>query len=221
MNYLASYPRSGNTWVRFILEWFSGQPTKGITNNEISISQSRISNPKQNKLIRNELKHVKGKPLIQKVHWSNQINKKKGKLILIIRNPLEVILRHTKKLDNKDIDRYMSLIKIYEEWDNKNKIILYYEDLINEPKTEIKKIIKFMELDLNKLETFMESYDYFFNLSVNHYNNKGDGDTSKTKGKILVYHSLGLQKKKITNFKNYVVKKYPNLITHLSKYDLI
>jgi len=210
MNYLVSYPRSGNTWVRFILEWVSGRPSKGLSSIDKPMHQ-RISGP---------LTHVNGETIIQKAHWVKNIKNKKGKLILIIRNPLEVILRHTKKLDNKDIDWYMSLIKIYEEWDHKNKIILYYEDLINEPKTEIKKIIKFMDLDLNKLDDFMGSYDEFFDLSVNYYNNKGEGNTSKTKGKFLVYHSLDLKKEDITNFKNYVVKNYPNLITYLNKYNI-
>ena len=210
MNYLVSYPRSGNTWVRFILEWVSGRPSKGLSSNDKPMYQ-RINGP---------LTHVNGETIIQKAHWVKNIKNKKGKLILIIRNPLEVILRHTKKLDDKDIDWYMSLIKIYEEWDHKNKIILYYEDLINEPKTEIKKILKFMDLDLNKLDDFMGSYDEFFDLSVNYYNNKGKGNKSKTKGKILVYHSLDLKKEDIANFKNYVVKNYPNLITYLNKYNI-
>lgn len=224
MNYLLSYPRSGNTWVRFILEWFSGRPTNGISNNNLSISKSRVSKPKQNKLISNELKHVKGKPIIQKAHWTNQITNKNGKLILLLRNPIEAILRHNPELTNlqnhKDVVWYMDLIKLYDSWDNKRKIIIYYEDLIQEPKKTIIQIVEFMELDLHKVQNFMKSYDYFFNLSINFYDNKGSGGKSKTKGNKIIHHSSKLNEKQKKKFEVYLNKNYCKLLPYLKKYNI-
>lgn len=221
MNYLVSYPRSGNTWVRFILEWFSGRPSNGSSIKDRPLHRTIKSKSKFGELIKKELEHVKGSTIIQKAHTISEVIYKKGKLILLIRNPMEAILRHRAELQNEEyVKHFMSLIELYDEWPNENKIIVYYEDLLEHPQKNIESIVRFMELDLNKLTDFMNSYDELFNLSINFYDTKTDGNASKTKGKKLIHHSLNLSEEEIINFKTYLNNTYPKLTTYLRKYDI-
>ena len=65
MNYLLSYPRSGNTWLRLIIEWFSGRPSRGLSKSDTPIYKAKNSTKDMNRLIKKPLKHVGGNIIIQ------------------------------------------------------------------------------------------------------------------------------------------------------------
>ena len=220
MNYLLSYPRSGNTWLRFIIEWFSGRPSSGLSKSDAPIYKAKNSTKDMNRLIKKPLKHVGGNIIIQKAHIPSQVKKRDGKLILLIRNPMEAITRHTKKLKKNEVDIYMSNIRLYDKWNDKNKVLIYYEDLLTNPRKEIEKVVKLLNLDVSKIDYFMDNYDEFFDLSVNFYNNKGNLKTSETKGKKLIHHSLGLSDEEVTKFKKSLNTTYPQIISYLDKYNI-
>lgn len=217
-NVLLSYPRSGNHWVRFIIEWFSSRPTKGMG----------PADPPIHKNLPNDgvLKHVKGNNFI--IHKNHYIPKgKMDKLILILRNPKECIYRHTKDLQINKIDSYMSLIKFYENYSGK-KLLVYYEDLILEPKNVITKITNFLEIyDEEKINNFIENYDLFFKESVNIYDNANKNKiisgskkrVSETKGEKIVYHSEKIEKNKVKKFNDHINIKYPNIKNYISRYE--
>jgi hypothetical protein len=216
-NVLLSYPRSGNHWVRFIIEWFSGKPTKGLSPNDPPIKNSIL-----NKEI---LSHVKGDFIIHKEHGVPKGNI--NKLILILRNPKECIYRQTKNLAINQIDSYMKLVNFYENYGGK-KFLLYYEDLITNPKNSVKKIIDFMDIyDENKFNDFMENYDLFFGESIKIYDNTNkmkivSGNkfrTSETKGKSIIYHVKKINQDKIKIFNEHINKKHSNLKKYINRYE--
>lgn len=211
-NHLISYPRSGNHWVRFIVEWFSGKPTKGMNKEDKPIYVNLVN--------KDTLSHVSGTDYILfKNHWYSKI-KPNENLILIVRNPKEAIIRHKNKFTDDDLKWFMGLIKSFHNHKG-NKILIYYEDLLTHPKSNIENILKFLNiLDEKKLNIFMDNYEELFNESINVYDNTGKkeiisggkGRVSKTKGKKLNFHSNSLTNEDNQRFINYLnnsgVKKY-------------
>ena len=216
-NFLISYPRSGNHWVRFIIEWFSGKPTNGLSLDDPPIHKS-IPN-------KNILSHVKTNDFI--IHKSHFTPKKANKLILILRNPKECIYRHKKKLDKENIDNYMSLINFYNNH-KKMKLLLYYEDLILNPKDVITDITKFLEIySEKKMNNFMENYDFLFKESIKVYDNSGKTKkvfgsklrTSETKGEKIIHHSNKINEKELSQYNKYIENKYKHIKKYISRYE--
>lgn len=210
MNYLVSYPRSGNTWIRYCLENLTGNRTVGYGNAtefEPSI-----------------LKHTRDLPpwLIKK-HETEGINKE-DKIILVIRNYKEVLIRQLGKNFNllergKDTGRfkYFGLIDFYDKHKGA-KHLVYYEDIISYPKETIKKILSFLEFNINKkdLDNFFDNLEKHKQYSLNLYSD------SKTQGNDLIYHSsiLSLEEKK--EWDRYIEKNFENIFTkYLIKYKEI
>lgn len=212
MNYLISYPRSGNTWVRFILEKISGLPTAGIQGPEsLSIDQPIHKRPHFKK----HLENVNGDPIIYKAHYPRHIYSFDGKLILIARDPKECIVRHTSALNTRDLDEYMELIKLYDQWSG-NKLLIYYEDLLQNPSETILSIVSFMDLNQESYRNFMSKYDYFFDLSVKGYVYKNI--KSETGGKKIKFHQKKLTKQQIDIFNLYIEDKYQDLKNYINRY---
>jgi hypothetical protein len=69
-----SYPRSGNHWVRYIVEWFSGAPTIGEESPQDTPIYTRTRTP--------ILQNAK-EPIAQKRHWL-QTGDNEKQLILIV-----------------------------------------------------------------------------------------------------------------------------------------
>ena len=99
MNRLISYPRSGNHWVRFIIEFLSNRPTDYLLNeddgpihkNTFYFRKLEVPSPI----------HIKNKdPIFYKQHdiESHPEVKNDEKVILIIRDPKEAVVRHNLNL---------------------------------------------------------------------------------------------------------------------------
>jgi hypothetical protein len=210
MDYLLSYPRSGNTWVRFLIEWFSGKPTSGITGPDARYAD-RSMYLREN--FKEALNHVSGEFIIEKAHTNNQVKDEGGKLLLLIRNPKEAIIRHENSLRGPAINGYMSLLETYHNWDEDRRKIIYYEDLITNPKETINEMLIFLGISTEKLPSFMENYDHHFNLSVKSY-----GAGSKTGGVKLVHHSKKMNNKENNNFRKMIDGSHQHLKTYIERF---
>jgi len=156
---LASYPGSGNTWIRYLIEGASGMFTGSIYNDQ-KIYQAGHWGENRN--------YLDGTTILQKTHhrslyslsnktlqWRiNHIKKFKGRAVLVIRNPFDAILSyynyrgthsHTKKLNSsafltpkfKDfaytgITRWYELIEDWIDYGTQVHIV-FYEDLKESP----------------------------------------------------------------------------------------
>ena len=90
MTTLLSYPRSGNTWLRYCIEFLSKKPTaipgsKNLGGNSIC------------EVIPNMGVDIKAHPICGKSHNTLDLNKK-HKVIVLVRDYKEAIVRHYKML---------------------------------------------------------------------------------------------------------------------------
>lgn len=223
--WLISYPRSGNTFVRYILEYLSKRPTK----DEPKISQN--------------MPHMGVNQDAPMIAWKSHIynadhfdvNLSDG-MILIIRDYREVIARHYKQ-DHRMINEnifynhfiretggyknlfdangadYISCLQAY-DMRTAPKLLIYYEDLINNPVNSIRKIGNFTKQDQKSIDDFCNNINFHKTKSVNNY------PISHTRGQNTKFHQKRLSKNILDKMTNSLKTRYPDLFEkYLSRYN--
>ncbi len=178
--YLLSYPHSGNSWVRYIVEYLSGIYTEGLTEN---------GNPMEygiGKVAPIDVEFSK-KPILIKRHELKLDKIDTKPVIFLLRDYKQAIMRHYKDdsiakikkrfndtLNGNQDPLYFELIRYYESW-QKNKMLIYYEDLIREPVIEINRLIDFLKIKTDKYAELINHLDYHIEQSRQVYNNYASG----------------------------------------------
>ncbi len=153
-----SFPRSGNHWVRFILEFFSGVPTQGIEANPWDI-------PMHRNLFRsllNPLGHVQGggEFLFYKSHgWlKNEARLLKSHFVILLIRDYHECIRIGRNLPKGPMREYLDVLLVYERV-KARKMHVYYEDLLLSPEKTIASILAACGIDNPPLlEYFMRHY---------------------------------------------------------------
>lgn len=216
MNILLSYPRSGNTWIRYCIEFLTKEPTLGYKE-----SGSFDINPLGSFI--NIGVNIEKSPILLKKHETNTI-KKIDSLILIIRDYKEVIPRHTGKELNIELLRssinskyssmnYIQLIEYFEDFSGK-KAIIYYEDILMDLKSSIEKILRLLNKDDYLLEEFMNSIDEHKKNSLKIYKK------SITNGNFIKFHSNKISKNIRVQCDEFLESHYPIIYNkYLKRYE--
>ena len=111
MNYLLSYNHSGNTWVRYCIEYLSQLPTHGHKAFSISERKDNFLNV-----------NLEASPILTKRHKPNYHEMDKDdKVVLLVRNPSECIKKGMSV--NLEYHKYHDLIIFYERFKGQKKVI--------------------------------------------------------------------------------------------------
>ncbi len=217
--YLLSYPRSGNTWLRYCLEFLTKRPTIWLWINGFG-EKPRYDYPLGYTF---DLAIDANKPCIWKVHCQAQMkaagkfNSQKEILILIIRNFKEALIRQlgksaieqilTGKMTNRDYPPsvYFDNLKLYDQWNPNNRFLVYYEDLIANPKDCFEKIVSFLGEDPIYIDQFLAMYDVHKKNAIAVYGG------SHTQGKYAIWHSEKISPDTRKKMDDIIAKKYPYL----------
>jgi len=192
-NILLSYPRSGNTWIRYALECVTGQPTsiemvpdcqEGFNKLDSIGSTTNLNVDVLKKCIvikRHRADH----------HWDS-FTKENTNLILVVRSYKEAIIRHLitqnykdKKVIDKNIDDYIHCLDFYDSFDG-NKVLVYYEDLIINEKKEFERIFNFLNLNKDTYQPFFKNIKYHRVESIKNYQ---PGSVTQGAANKLTFHS--------------------------------
>ncbi|GEM_PF-2507570 len=216
--FLISYPRSGNHWVRFIVEWFSGRPTLGVKGNlrDAPIHKNQFSSTK------NPLSHVAAfkMPILRKGHYCEYFDsqvKRRGqavRLILILRDPFECITRHKGKVLKQDLNHYMLLVQKFHDYGGK-KHLVYYEDLLATPQDEIERLLKFLGISLRRVGLFMRQYDSLVQLSRTARGREWSGSVS---GEDPHFHKRQCDPKVLPGWREYIKSEFPERLHYVERY---
>lgn len=213
-NILLSYPRSGNHLVRFFIELLSEMPTYGCigSNKDIEIYKNNFSEN-----IPFNITNFDKKDCYIKYHNPPSENIHTNNLILIIRNPKEVLLRHNKyKLNVSDFEIYFKNIDFYNNHKGK-KLLLYYEDIITNKTDFINTLYNFLDINnFQKKNYVLRNIEKLYNLSANPINRTWGGVNS---------NSINFYYKNIPNsiknqFDSYLIYKLKNYIFLKEKYKI-
>lgn len=204
--YLLSFPRSGNTWVRYCIAHIINPIVAGSRQKTVDLSGS-------------------DKVLLKVHHINNdraQKTKKSHKLILLVRNPYEAIVRTMNKknigLTKRRSRKYFNCLEMYNDWEA-DKILIYYEDLILNPKKTLKKILKFLNISSRNLDDFISSYEFHQKRSLKYYHKVAERGRTEGDANKLNYHSKLTHKDNLSEVKRLVNCEYKDLsIKYLKRY---
>lgn len=189
--FLLSYPRSGNTWARYCIEYLTGRPT----------FHRYINDPRNYPI--GWLAGFEINPNlapIEKVHTQKELEKNNGdrrkdKLILIVRNPKEALSRHggteitlgvlqgDGSKGNSDPRIYFNNIAVYDSWNSQKRLLIFYEDLVAKPIQTLATILIFLDSSFDKIDSFMSKYMLHKKAAIKLYKD------SESKGNDLLFHS--------------------------------
>lgn len=127
MNWIISYPRSGNTAARYLLELLTNKPSYGICYMANKNAYDKLQEP----LIHKQSSDFN----IRKNHSFHGVEKDDFVLFLL-RDPIECVIRHNEKKRGlqvqtlcNQIDDWFSLLRQYDQHPG-NKMLWYYQYLI-------------------------------------------------------------------------------------------
>ncbi len=185
INILLSYPRSGNHLVRFFIELLTETKTNGCKGNRSGKDIPVYKNKYEFDVPFNINEEKTNENIIEfyKYHNGFEIKDPINKLILILRNPREVLLRHhnnkmvfTNKLDS--FDKYFKSIDFYKK-SKCDKILFFYEDIITDKIKFINELYTFLECDnQSKLNYILENIDLLYTTCANATNRGWGGINS-------------------------------------------
>ena len=157
--------------------------------------------------------------MLHKAHDPKNVRNAK-RLILILRNPKECVVRHTGSFNEGDIEKYMDLIIFFEKFKG-DKLLLYYEDLLSNPKIEVEKLLDFLNIKKTKIKRFSKKYDYIFNESIKVYNNRNNrpNSKSKTSGLSLIHHSKSLRKEDLELYDSLINLSFSRYKSYVERYN--
>lgn len=208
---LASYSRSGTNWVRYFLETVTGQPTPG---------QSRL--------------HQGHNYCIDRAHRAFKIMHHYQKVVLLVRDYRECVLRHhrdiwhaypdpTTLLTDEGLEQpplwYIRNLQTFDKFQG-NKLLLYYEDLVQQPMSTLSQLASFLALDPERTKAFLQDIKTHEAASVQVY--KGGGHRSESSfSKDLKYHAkTKLTPDQMKEFDEFYFSRYPEIANkYLTRYD--
>lgn len=214
--FLLSYPRSGNTWMRYVLEFTTGRPSFHRFN-----LKDNMNRP---------LAWLAGfdidisKAPIEKIHSKKELGKTKGNsqtdyLILIVRNPKEALSRHGGQITlpvllgqeskgNADPRIYFNNIALYNSWNPARRLLIYYEDMIVYPRETFQKILAFLNEPFDKLDEFMAHFEEHKQKAITIYK------VSESEGNDLLYHSKMISPEHRKQIDAWIQELYPTIWQH-------
>jgi len=183
MKILLSYPRSGNHLVRFFIELLSELPTFGhkYTPQDVEIYKNIF----EKEIPFNISKYDKNE-CYQKFHNAPNHIKNINELILIVRNPQEVLLNQNEYKLNEEGDwysfqRYFDNIDYYNNFKGK-KLLLFYEDILTNKIEFINMLYEFLNLQKkDKKKYVLDNIEELYMLSLNGKGRSWGGNNSNNK----------------------------------------
>lgn len=220
MNYILSYPRSGSTWIRYCIEYLSKKPTIGSYSKHPTGHHSNIISS----LIDLGVDET-ANPIFLRTHDPKDIPGK-SKIIFLLRNYKEVIIRHQEMSQSDNLlnslrdhifgeeqgSNYLKLINFFDSYPGE-KLIIYYEDLISNPDLEIRRLAKFISAEGNEMESLISNLEEHKKNSLKVYGK------SKTGGNEKIVHSKVISDKDKNQIDSEVKSRNPKIYdNYLTRY---
>ncbi len=216
--YLLSFPRSGNHWLRYCLQYLTGRQTFE------HFPRGNFAQLKKWVEFTNEtsMPIEQNKEIIWKVHFpyyfafTGGYNLQNDKLIFLLRDYKECLIRQVSPtvfdgdfLAKYDVFLYFQNLQFYCNWPQNKKILIYYEDLIVKPEETLKRILNFLEEDTKPLSNFLKFYQKHKTNSLLYYA-KNIGKPI-TLGRSIKHHAANLTKDKKVEIDMKIARAYPYL----------
>ena len=235
---LLTYPRSGNTWTRYCIEYLTGMPTNGICK-VIPDPHDIVKHTQPIGCIVDIGINTEANAVAHKFHkLPDGLNNGTVGLIVVVRNYKECIIRHKcynisntmlneqwmqdfSNAVNGDVSvvDYIGCLACFHVWSGK-KLMLYYEDILDDPRGFLTTLSDFLGVGLSRIPGFMAEYEKHRKQSVSVYEGLSTTTKSFTRGKAKKFHSKLLTKEERLELDRIVREKHPYLFQeYLKRYE--
>lgn len=133
---------------------------------------------------------------------------------MIVRNYFESMIsihkdiQTVQKIIQKSKSYYFDILQLYDSWNSNKRLLIYYEDLIQDFENQMKKMLSFLEIDDNNLQSFMENYENLSEQCLHAYTitfGLGSG------GKDLLFHSKNIPRTQLKKIEVIIKRQFPDL----------
>jgi len=150
---LASYPRSGNHAARWLMEANYGRPTLGAGDSERFLFPRGLVDKPLFLRPGFTFDRLHQQPVAIKRHEFQPLDEFK-RLIVIVRDPVDAVLSHTKHLQDKDfqeqvrgqVDLWVEHIHRWDQWHPGARLWIPYKTLTSDPAQVLNMLNGFLEL---------------------------------------------------------------------------
>lgn len=224
---LLAYQRSGTNLTIGILQILARKPVNTF-NPLDEVNRLKL-----------DLDHTK--PPLWRTHTLEplgNIDPYQSKLLILLRNYKECIVRNQKQELKQNIDpihlrdiivngendflNYINNLNYFDKWENEQtKLIIYYEDLIKHPEVEIPKLLAFFNEDEVNFEGFISDYDFWKEKIMGSYQNQ-HGLEYSSGGDKEIFHSKEFPVGILREIDTHIKQQYPRLWErYLSRYETL
>lgn len=219
---LFSFPRSGLHWACYCVlnlteDYYVDFPEAYATLKDQSMLEGR-----EKKILRAHTQRYFQESVAP-------IDRQHDRLILLMRDYKECISREARdnwddalqllygKISPGKAKSIFDNLELYDSWPSDRRLLIYYEDLLSNPKQVLAELVEFLGEDDHLLRPFMKNYEKHQETMLTAYQGK-HGTFSQ--GKDLHYHSKKAPPQVIHDMDEYVKKKYPYLWNkYLMRYE--
>lgn len=232
----AGYPKSGNTWLRFLLyHYFELQKN----NLDQPLKYSELNSLQCDSIEKGLCSNTENHPEIIRTHFQyfDEFSSLFPKKIYIYRHPLDVLVSawyffvvnrrgSSKTSPNNNIDNYVKYnlinwVNHYKTYENVDKYETSYELLKSDPTKELKRLLLYLDIEINehniKRAVKLSDFNAIKKMTIESGETHGSGPEGIQKGIFTRKGEIGgykneLKKSSITFAENYFRK---NKINHL------
>jgi hypothetical protein len=175
-NCILSYPGSGNNLTRFFIELLSEQPTDGWDEvpDDVAIYKATFARP-----VPFNITDITP-TIYKKEHIVPEKNRKYERLIILLRNPKEVLIRQAgfnlhnvqdgyfinTEIINYHFNLYFNMVNYYNDFKGPKKVF-YYEDMLQNKTQFVKELYDFLNINKpEKLKYALDNIDGLYELSL-------------------------------------------------------
>ncbi len=220
LTFLFSFPRSGNTWLRYCLEFLTQRPSFSKVGHYYDI-QRPLGWAAGFVIDTSKAPIIKAHAYHEMLLGHNDIelrnpNPETDTLIFILRNPKETFARieHTtwhSLMHNHiaglgyEAQSYFDGLELFDAWPAHMRLLIYYEDFLTSPRETLMHILNFLDEPLTRLDQFMDKYEMHRQQCLALY------PSSLSKGADTLFHSkkTSLEFHKLLD--EWIQKAYPYL----------
>lgn len=218
-NFLYSIPRSGSHFFIYGMGFLTREPYTDASlfvEGKNADMTSPFSNPFELEFDSSQ------PPLLIRTHKADDVanlSTKGDKLILILRNPIEVLIAEKKmnnervrKINQRDLNHFLAYLEYFESWSPENRLLLYYEDLVKNPRSVFDAALTFLGRDKQHLDVFIENIDHYRQVSKKKYSAHFPHNPAQSNNR-LDHHQQDLSNPKQTNYyiHRYLSTRQPHL----------
>ncbi len=220
--FFLSFPKSGTNLALGLIQALTHKPYLAIqekwTPSKENLNRANIDiNTKKSPMFRTHGRHKK------ELVFLDRLDQNRNKLIMILRNPKECIVRFCKYseeeflssvLNNKGgFPLFISNLQAFDSWkNNQTKLIVYYEDLIKNPRAFAITVLEFLGESQYLLEDVILDYEKISSKILSSYQSQWEKEKRLfSGGDQEIFHSRNFSKVNMKKIDSHLEEQYPIL----------